>query len=59
VTTGYLTADDLAQRYHITKRAVYKWRVLGKGPRATRIEGKLLYALTDVEDYERRAREAA
>ena len=55
----YYTADDLAERYHVTKRCIYKWHVIGKGPKATRIEGRLLYAVKDVEDYERRAREVA
>jgi hypothetical protein len=58
MSTTYLTAAQVAERHHITRRAVYKRRAAGRGPKSFRVEGRLLFDLRDVEEYER-ARKAA
>lgn len=49
----YLTAADVAAMFHITRRAVYKWRAAGRGPKSFRAEGRLLFDRKDVEEYAR------
>ena len=48
----YLTPKQLADRWHTSEATLATWRSRGQGPKATRIEGKVLYALADVETYE-------
>ena len=52
-TDVHLTAAEVAERFHVTTRAVYKWRGQGRGPKSFRAEGRLLFRLADVEAYER------
>lgn len=51
MTSPYMTAADVAAMFHITKRAVYKWRLAGRGPKSFHAEGRLLFERKDVEAY--------
>lgn len=52
----YLTPDELSKRYRgrVAVRTLANWRCLGVGPRFSKIGGRILYALTDIQDWESR-----
>ena len=52
----YLTQTELAARWRISPRSLERWRWLKTGPNFTKIGGKVVYDLKDVEAYERRRR---
>lgn len=51
----FLTPTELVDRYRgkIALRTLTNWRALGTGPRFTRIGGRVLYSLEEVETWER------
>lgn len=51
----YLTTDDLAERWHTTSKAILNMR--HKLPPAVRIGRRLLWDLSDIEDFEAGRRE--
>lgn len=57
----YLTPAELVERYRgrITAKTLANWRWLGQGPRATKIGGRILYALADVLNWEAQQRPPA
>lgn len=52
----FLTQTELATRWRISPRSLERWRWLKTGPNFTKIGGKVVYDLKDVEAYERRRR---
>jgi hypothetical protein len=52
----YLTQSELAQRWRISPRTLERWRWLKTGPSYTKLGGKVVYAASDIEVYERRRR---
>lgn len=60
-TTPWLTADQLAERWQTTIAALYKMRNRHREqvPRAVKIGRELRFHIEDVEEHERRQREAA
>ena len=52
----YLTQSELAVRFRVSPRTLERWRWLKTGPNYTKLGGRVVYALTDVETYERRRR---
>ncbi len=52
----YLNADELAVRWRVSPRTLDRWRWKKTGPSYHKLGGKISYALTDVEAYERRRR---
>jgi predicted site-specific integrase-resolvase len=52
----YLNAEELARRWRISPRTLERWRWLRTGPYYYKLGGKISYALSDVEAYERRRR---
>ena len=52
----YLDQHELALRWRVSPRTLERWRWQKTGPIYTKIGGKVLYAIGDVEDYERRRR---
>lgn len=55
-TPEYLNQDELAARFRVSPRTLERWRWLKTGPNYIKLGGKIVYALTDVESYERRRR---
>jgi predicted transcriptional regulator len=51
----YLTQKELAHRWRISPRTLERWRWQKVGPQFLKL-GKVVYALTDIEAYERRRR---
>jgi hypothetical protein len=52
----YLNQQELADRWRMSPRTLERWRWLKTGPHYLKLGGKVAYALTDVENYERRRR---
>jgi hypothetical protein len=52
----YLDQRELAQRFRISPRTLERWRWKKSGPNYVKLGGKIVYALADVEAYERRRR---
>jgi hypothetical protein len=52
----FLTQSELAARFRVSPRTLERWRWLKTGPNYHKLGGKIAYALTDVESYERRRR---
>jgi hypothetical protein len=50
----YLTPDELSARFRgeISVRTLANWRCLSVGPRYTKIGGRVLYPLAEVEKWE-------
>lgn len=53
---SYLQQDELASRWRISPRTLERWRWRKTGPSYTKIGGRVVYAVEDVEAYERRRR---
>lgn len=52
-----LTTEEVADRFRTSAETVRFWRHVGKGPRSFKVGRRVLYALDDVERWEREARE--
>jgi hypothetical protein len=52
----HLTQAELARRWRMSARTLERWRWLKQGPVYLKLGGKVCYALTDIEAYERRRR---
>jgi hypothetical protein len=52
----YLTPEELSQRFDgkIKTTTLANWRNLGIGPKFTKLGGKVVYSLDQVEAYERK-----
>jgi hypothetical protein len=59
ITSPYLVTEELAARCRTTPETVRYWRNVGKGPRSFKLGRRVLYAIEDVEAWEREAREGA
>jgi hypothetical protein len=56
MTPIYLNQEELAARFRVSPRTLERWRWLKTGPNYVKLGGKVVYALEDVEAYERRRR---
>jgi predicted site-specific integrase-resolvase len=52
-SSDYLTATQLAERWQIHRQTLLRWRRDAAGPAYTRINGRVLYPLAEVEQYEK------
>ena len=50
-SSGFLTPDELAQRYRIPKPTAAKWRWNGSGPTFVKLGSRVLYREADVESW--------
>jgi len=48
----FLTPEELARRWRMSVRSLERWRTDRRGPVWLRLEGRVLYRMTDVLDYE-------
>ncbi|MFD5566581.1 hypothetical protein [Streptomyces cadmiisoli] len=46
---GYIWSDEAARRMSITRRTLWNYRHIGKGPEPQRYRGRLAYSIADVE----------
>ncbi len=51
-SSKFLTDQQLAERWHIHRKTLIRWRSSGLGPDYTTIEGRVLYPLAMVEQFE-------
>jgi hypothetical protein len=54
----HLTQAQLAKRLGVSQRTLEGWRYRGKGPAYLRLEGRVAYRLTDVEQFEQECLQA-
>lgn len=52
----FLNQRDLADRWQVAEKSLERWRYEGKPPIFTKINGKVLYAMEDIEDLEQISR---
>lgn len=54
--SDYLTPEQVVTRYNgkITKRTLANWRSAGISPPYTKVGGRILYPLSELEEWERR-----
>ena len=43
---------ELAARWRISHRTLERWRWTGEGPRFVKLGGRVVYRLSDIEEYE-------
>ncbi len=52
-SSEFLTDLELADRWHMHRQTLIRWRRQSTGPAYVRIEGRVLYPLAGVEQYEK------
>ena len=52
-SSEFLTDVQLAERWHVHRQTLIRWRSLNKGPSYSKINGRVLYPLAEVEQYEK------
>lgn len=52
-TTHYLTTAEVAARYRTAESTVRYWRLIGKGPKGTKVGRKVLYPMAEIQRYDR------
>jgi len=55
----HLTTEELATRLRLAESTLKNWRVSGEGPRYLKFGRKVLYPVSEVEDFEARCMHAA
>jgi hypothetical protein len=53
MTVSHLHQMDVARRWRVSPRTLERWRYVGTGPRY--LGGRVVYRLSDIEEYERGA----
>ena len=51
-SSDFLTDVQLAERWQLHRRTLIRWRSAGCGPDFMKLEGRVLYPLAAVEQYE-------
>jgi len=51
-SSEFLTDVQLAERWQLNRRTLIRWRSAGCGPDFMKVEGRVLYPLAAVEQYE-------
>jgi hypothetical protein len=48
----FINNEQLARRWHLSPRTLERWRWEGIGPHYLKIGGRVVYQLSEVEEYE-------
>ena len=48
----YINQMELAVRWRISHRTLERWRWTGEGPQCLKVGGRVVYRVSDIEDYE-------
>jgi hypothetical protein len=56
MTTKYLNQIDLSRRWRISPRTLERWRWRRQGPTFSKLGGRVVYDIADVEAFERAGR---
>lgn len=51
----FLTSRELAERWRLTPKTLDKWRCAGKSPPYEKIGSRILYKISEIEEFERKA----
>jgi len=54
ITKKYLTPAEVSARFSVSVRTLANWRTLGQGPKFTKMGGKVMYPIDQVEHWESR-----
>jgi hypothetical protein len=49
----FFTDLQLAERWHLHRKTLIRWRTSNTGPAFVKINGRVLYPLAEVEQYEK------
>jgi len=49
---AHLSQTELATHWNISPRTLERWRWTGEGPRFVKLGGRVVYRLSDIEEYE-------
>ena len=52
MTVKHLNQVELSRRWSLSPRTLERWRWLRQGPNYLKVGGRIVYRLTDVEDFE-------
>jgi hypothetical protein len=52
MTMQHLNQIELSRRWRVSHRTLERWRWLKQGPDYMRIGGRVLYRLSDIEEFE-------
>jgi hypothetical protein len=55
---GYVWSDEAARRLSLTRRTLWNYRHIDKGPKAKRYRGRLVYSIAAIEAYKKAELEA-
>ncbi|MGP4043977.1 helix-turn-helix transcriptional regulator [Streptomyces sp. 2A115] len=55
---GYVWSDEAARRLGLSRRTLWNYRQLDKGPKAKRYRGRLVYAIADIDAHKKTALDA-
>ena len=50
----YLSVDQVAQRFNVSKDSIWRWKRNGEFPRPFKLGGSTRWRLSDIEDWESR-----
>lgn len=50
--TAHLNQVELATHWNISPRTLERWRWTGEGPRYVKLGGRVVYRLSDIQEYE-------
>jgi hypothetical protein len=56
---GYVWSDEAARLLRLSRRTLWNYRHLGKGPKAIRYRGQLIYSLADIKAHNKAELEQA
>lgn len=51
--TTHLLTEEVARRWKVSPRTLERWRYVGIGPKYRRVGGRVIYALDEIESYEK------
>lgn len=52
MTFMHLNQIQLAARWNISHRTLERWRWSGEGPKFLKVGGRVVYRISDIEEYE-------
>jgi predicted DNA-binding transcriptional regulator AlpA len=50
----YLNTQEVAERLRLSEGTLANWRTKGEGPQYVKLGRKVLYAVAEIDDYEKR-----
>lgn len=54
MVSDLLTAEELGERWHVSPETLRYWRYNAKSPPYIKLNGRILYRLDDIDQFERK-----